>query len=122
VREWVRTSRQEAAELIQRLLTCRVVSRKIIHDCLNPLANEVILYMMSKSKSPDIKRYISLYFTQLKNVRTLVTGKDLQELGYPPGPEFRRILDQILERKFTGELKTKVAEISFVLSHFPPKT
>lgn len=119
VREWVRTSRNEAVDLIQRLLTCRVVSRKIIHDCLNPLPNEVILYMMSKTKSPDIKRYISLYFTQLKHVRPLVTGKDLLEMGYPPGPEFRRILDEILERKFTGELRTKASEISFVLSQFP---
>ncbi|MBF8259704.1 MAG: CBS domain containing protein, partial [Actinobacteria bacterium] len=121
VREWVRTSRNEAVDLIQRLLTCRVVSRKIIHDCLNQLPNEAILYMMSKTKSPDIKRYISLYFTQLKHVRPLVTGKDLLEMGYPPGPEFRRILDEILERKFTGELRTKAAEISFVLSHFPNK-
>ncbi len=122
VREWVRTSRNEAVDLIQRLLTCQVVSRKIIHDCLNPLPNEVILYMMSKTKSPDIKRYISLYFTQLKNVRPLVTGKDLQEMGYSPGPEFRLILDQILERKFTGELRTKDSEISFVLSQFPKIT
>jgi tRNA nucleotidyltransferase (CCA-adding enzyme) len=85
------------------------------------MANEVILYMMAKSKHPDIRRYISLYFTQLKNVRPLVTGKDLLDLGYPPGPEFKRIFDEVLERKFTGELKTKAAEMSFVLSHFPKK-
>jgi tRNA nucleotidyltransferase (CCA-adding enzyme) len=119
VREWVRISRFEAEEPIQRLLTSRAVSRKMIHDCLSPLPNEVILYMMAKTKHADIKRYISLYFTQLKNVRPLITGKDLQSLGYAPGPEFRRILDEILERKFTGELRTKAAEMSFVLSHFP---
>jgi hypothetical protein len=51
----------------------------------------------------------------------LVTGKDLLDLGYPPGPEFTRIFDEVLERKFTGELKTKAAEMSFVLSHFPKK-
>jgi hypothetical protein len=41
------------------------------------------------------------------------------ELGYLPGPGFKRIFDEILERKFTGELQTKDAEISFVLSQFP---
>jgi tRNA nucleotidyltransferase (CCA-adding enzyme) len=91
----------------------------MIFDCFSAMPNEVILYMMAKSKHPDIKRYISLYFTQLKNVRPLVTGKDLMELGYLPGPGFKRIFDEILERKFTGELKTKDAETSFVLSQFP---
>jgi hypothetical protein len=41
------------------------------------------------------------------------------DLGYPPGPDFKRIFDEVLERKFTGELKTKADEMSFVLSHFP---
>jgi tRNA nucleotidyltransferase (CCA-adding enzyme) len=120
-REWVRIAKFEADDLIYRLLTSRAVSRKLIYDCLSPMPNEVILYMMAKSKHPDIKRYISLYFTQLKNVRPLVTGKDLLDLGYPPGPDFKRIFDEILESKFAGELKTKAAEMSFVLSHFPKK-
>jgi tRNA nucleotidyltransferase (CCA-adding enzyme) len=120
-REWVRIVKCEADDLIYRLLTSRAVSRKLIYDCLSPMPNEVILYMMAKSKHPDIKRYISLYFTQLKNVRPLVTGKDLLDLGYPPGPDYKRIFDEVLERKFTGELKTKASEMSFVLSHFPKK-
>jgi tRNA nucleotidyltransferase (CCA-adding enzyme) len=121
-REWVRIAKFESDDLIYRLLTSRAVSRKLIYDCLSPMPNEVILYVMAKSKHPDIRRYISLYFTQLKNVRPLMTGKDLLELGYPPGPDFKRIFDEILESKFAGELKTKAAEMSFVLSHFPKKT
>jgi tRNA nucleotidyltransferase (CCA-adding enzyme) len=121
-REWVRIAKVEADDLIHKLLAGRTVSRKIIYDCFNPMPNEVILYMMAKSKHPDIRRYISLYFTQLKNVRPMITGKDLLELGYPPGPDFKRIFDELLERKFTGELKTKAAELSFVLSHFPKKS
>ncbi len=119
VREWVRIAKFEADGLLSRLMGSRVVSRKIVYDCLSPLPNEVILHMMARSKHPDIKRYISLYFTQLKNVRPQITGKDLMELGYPPGPEFKKIFDELLERNFVGELRTKAAEISFVLSSFP---
>ncbi|NJD62291.1 MAG: CBS domain-containing protein [Deltaproteobacteria bacterium] len=120
-REWVYIAKFEAEESIRSLLSSRAVSRKMIFDCFSSMPNEVILYMMAKSKHPDIKRYISLYFTQLKNVRPQVTGKDLIALGYQPGPGFKRIFDEILERMFTGELKTKDAEISFVLSNFPAK-
>jgi tRNA nucleotidyltransferase (CCA-adding enzyme) len=91
----------------------------MIYDTLSPLANEVILYLMARTKHPDIKRYISLYFTQLKNVRLQVNGDDLLELGYRPGPMFKKVFDAILERKFAGELRSKSDEISFILSNFP---
>ena len=121
LREWVRIAKDEAGQVMFRLCSSRVISRKIVYDLLSTLPNEVILYIMAKSKSPEIKRYISLYFTQLKNVRPLITGQDLQNLGYQPGPIYRKILDDVLEQKFAGELKTKAAEMSYVLAHFPKK-
>jgi tRNA nucleotidyltransferase (CCA-adding enzyme) len=119
LRGMIRFAKNEAPGIIHRLLSARVVSRKFIYDCLNPLPNEVILYLMAKAKHNDIKRYISLYFTQLKYVRPLLTGKDLKELGFPPGPLYKQVMDAILERKFAGELLTKADEMSFVLMRFP---
>ena len=114
----IRFAKNEAPGIIHELLSARVVSKKFIYDCLNPLPNEVILYLMAKAKHNDIKRYISLYFTQLKYVRPLLTGKDLKELGFPPGPLYKQVLDEILERKFAGELLTKPDEMLFVLMRF----
>ncbi|NNF83532.1 MAG: CBS domain-containing protein, partial [Deltaproteobacteria bacterium] len=119
LRDWVRLAKDDATDITHRLLSARVVSRKFVYDCLNPLPNEVILYLMAKAKSNDIKRYISLYFTQLKYVRPIIKGKDLQALGYSPGPLYKEIMDEVLERKFVGDLRTKADEMSFVLSHFP---
>jgi len=119
VREWVYVAKDEADDITHKLLSARVVSRKFVYDCLSPLPNEVILYLMAKAKNNDIKRYISLYFTQLKYVRPVITGKDLQDLGYLPGPLYKRILDEVLERKFVGELRTRADEMSFVLTRFP---
>lgn len=118
VRAWIRSAKEEALEVRNRLLSTRVVSRKSVYDALSPLPNEVILYLMAKAKHPDIKRYISLYFTQLKSVRTRVTGEDLVRLGYRPGPQFKTILDELLEHRFTGQLRTKDDEISFLLSRY----
>ncbi|GAB4368312.1 MAG: CBS domain-containing protein [Deltaproteobacteria bacterium] len=119
VRAWIRSAKEEALDIRNRLLSTRVVSRKFVYDALSPLPNEVILYLMAKAKHPDIKRYISLYFTQLKSVRTRVTGKDLIRLGYSPGPGFKAILDDLLERRFAGQLRTKEDELSFLLSRYP---
>jgi len=119
LREWVREAKDEGTGAVYRLLSSPSISRKVIHDTLSPLANEVILYLMARTKHPDIKRYISLYFTQLKNVRPQVKGQDLLSLGYPSGPMFKEIFDAILERKFAGELRSKAEEIDYVLSRFP---
>jgi tRNA nucleotidyltransferase (CCA-adding enzyme) len=119
IRYCVRICKDEMDDITRRLLSARTVSRKFIYDCLKPLPNEVILYLMAKARSNDIKRYISLYFTQLKYVRPHVTGKDLEDLGYQPGPLFKQILDEVLEHKFMGELRTKADEMSFVLTRFP---
>src|SRR5512139_539121 len=119
LREWVREAKDEGTGVVYRLLSTPQISRKMIYDTLSPLANEVILYLMARTKHPDIKRYISLYFTQLKNVRPQVKGEDLISLGYPSGPMFKEIFDAILERKFAGELRSKAEEIEFALSRFP---
>ncbi|MGZ8441111.1 MAG: CBS domain-containing protein, partial [Candidatus Deferrimicrobiaceae bacterium] len=120
VREWVRVCKDEGESVILRLVSTSSVSRKMIHDVLSPLPTEVILYLMARAKHPDIKRYISLYFTQLKNVRLQVNGQDLLDLGYRPGPRFKQIFDLLLERKLAGELLNKKEEIAFLLSRSPP--
>jgi tRNA nucleotidyltransferase (CCA-adding enzyme) len=120
VREWVRICKDEGESLILRLISTPSVSRKLIHDVLSPLPTEVILYLMARAKHPDIKRYISLYYTQLKNVRLHLNGEDLLELGYSPGPRFKEIFDLLLERRLAGELRNKKEEIAFLLSHSPP--
>lgn len=48
----------------------------------------------------------------------LLTGDDLIELGYRPGPQFRRILEAVEERQLEGSLASRDAAIGFVLSSF----
>ena len=120
VREWVRACKDEGESVILRLISMTSVSRKVIYDILSAFPNEVILYLMARSKHPDIKRYISLYFTQLKNVRLQLKGQDLLDLGYRPGPRYKEIFDLLLEHKLTGELRSKKEEIAFLLAHSPP--
>ncbi|MBP2674757.1 MAG: hypothetical protein H6Q84_1597 [Deltaproteobacteria bacterium] len=119
VREWVRICKDEGMGVVQQLILTPKISRKAIHDILSVVPSEVILFLMAWSKHPDIKRYISLYFTQLKNVHHQVRGQDLLELGYRPGPLFKEIFDAVLERKFSSELRSKAEEIAFIQERFP---
>ncbi len=49
----------------------------------------------------------------------LLTGTDLIEMGYKPGPDFRDILSAVEDAQLEGTLHTREEALSFVLSEFP---
>jgi poly(A) polymerase len=49
----------------------------------------------------------------------LLSGRELIELGYKPGPEFRGILSAVEDAQLEGTLHTREEALSFVLSEFP---
>jgi poly(A) polymerase len=49
----------------------------------------------------------------------LLTGEDLIELGYTPGPQFAKILTAVEDAQLEGRLKTKEAAVEFVKREFP---
>jgi poly(A) polymerase len=54
--------------------------------------------------------------TPIEKIRParLLTGDDLLEMGYKPGPLFREILDAVEDAQLEGELKTKEDAQKFV--------
>lgn len=82
-----------------------------IYLWLKPFPSEVLLYMMAKSRSEEVKRYISLYFTRLQSVHCLITGEDLKEMGAPPGPRYKEILDKVLAAKLNNLAHTREDEL-----------
>ena len=51
----------------------------------------------------------------------LLTGKDLIELGYEPGPTFKEILTQVEDAQLDGKIADKQQAIRFVEKHFPQR-
>jgi tRNA nucleotidyltransferase (CCA-adding enzyme) len=90
------------------------VKRSEIYHWLAGLPVELLLYMMSRTESDRVKKFISLYFTQLMNIRCSVTGRDLQELGVPPGPQYREILDQVLDARLNDLLESRDDELGYI--------
>lgn len=48
----------------------------------------------------------------------LISGEDLKELGYTPGPQFRVILEAVEEAQLEGSIKTRSEAMEFVKSTF----
>lgn len=54
------------------------------------------------------------YLEELKDIKIQTTGKDLQNFGINPSPEYQKCFDYILEEKLKNPALTKEQEIELV--------
>lgn len=97
--------------LQRRIVRGPKMKRSELYFLLHELPVEILLYLMVKTKVEGVKKFISLYFTQLQGVRTTVTGEDLKGLGVPPGPAFKKILERVFRARLDDENLTRDDEL-----------
>jgi tRNA nucleotidyltransferase (CCA-adding enzyme) len=85
-----------------------------IYFFLRGLPVEVLLYHMAKSRSAEVKRIISLFFTKLEDIRADITGQDLKMLGVAQGPRYRELLDAVLSAKLDGKVTSREEQLGYV--------
>ena len=81
---------------------------------LHGLRTELILYMMASTWNRSIKKSISIYYNQLKDIQPFIGGRDLLSMGLKPGPVFRQILEAVLDARLNGDVETHQDELKFV--------
>jgi len=85
-----------------------------LYKLLSLYDTETLLFMMAKANNRTIKRQISTFFLRLRGARVTMTGQDLKQMGFQPGPLYRQILDALLEAKLNHQVNTKEDEILYV--------
>jgi len=70
--------------------------------------------MMAKTNQTTTRRYLSLYFTQLKDVKPLLRGADLIEMGMKPGPFIKKTLSNLLKARLDEQVMTQQDEFEFI--------
>jgi tRNA nucleotidyltransferase (CCA-adding enzyme) len=66
------------------------------------------------SDSQPAKDALELYLSELRYVKSCLTGKDLIAMGIPAGPKVGQYLEKILEGRLSGDLKSRKDEELFV--------
>lgn len=90
-----------------------------IYWLLQELENEGLLYLMAIARKKHIQKAVSQYVTQLDSAQPLVSGIDLQEMGYKPGPGYRAMLNHVIEGQLNGEIRTHREAVEFIRKHYP---
>lgn len=107
--------------IIRGIASAKDVVKKIpvrdsaeIYRLLHTLKLEVILFAMALSPDRQKKKAISRYLTDLRNIRPVLTGEDLKQMGIEPGPVYSKILSELLDEKMRGRVKSREDEEEFV--------
>jgi poly(A) polymerase len=66
-----------------------------------------------------IRTYMNSLPPEVARPKPLLTGRDLMDMGYSPGPLFKDILTAVEDAQLEGELSTPDAARAFVREHYP---
>ncbi len=111
------TRRQGEEALVtieKKIARTGAIEKSEVYFLLKDLPVEVLLYLMAKTGSEEVKKWLSLYFTQLQNVRCFITGHDLKRLQVPPGPLYKDLLDLVLKARLDGRVISREDELELV--------
>ncbi|OPY75597.1 MAG: CCA-adding enzyme [Syntrophorhabdus sp. PtaU1.Bin153] len=100
--------------MMQLPLAMHTMATSEIYKLLEPLSQEVKLFVMAKTKSEEVKKAISNYVTYKDVMKPVFTGKDLKKLGIKEGPVYKEILERLKGAKIDLNLRTKEEEEEFV--------
>lgn len=100
---------KEVQELLL-LYPLNIEDKKFLYKTFNDRIDLSILiyYVMTQDKA------VKHFYDVLNEIKVLITGKDLIELGFIPSPYFNELFEMVLNEKLEGNLKTKKEEIDFV--------
>lgn len=90
----------------------------LIYNILSPITTEGLLFMLAhQGQDNPTGKYISLYFTRLRDVKISITGQDIKNLGYQPSELFKKALNHVHEALLDGKVTTKEEQILLASSH-----
>jgi tRNA nucleotidyltransferase (CCA-adding enzyme) len=115
IKELILKSISESPEILRRLPVNDPAS---LYHLLIYVNIGIILFSMAVTKDSRKKKEISQFLIDLRKVKPLLKGSDLKKLKIPSGPVYSKILNELLDEKLRGKLKTEDDEKRYVLEHF----
>jgi tRNA nucleotidyltransferase (CCA-adding enzyme) len=102
--------------LLQRQLEGRRLGASRLRHLLDRASPESRLLLWAVAGR--VRRRVEDYLTRLAFVKPALTGRDLTEFGFVPGPTYRRIMDMLLRGRLDGHLKSREEEIALLRQRF----
>jgi len=77
-----------------------------------------LLFILASAEDRGRRKLLSQFISQWRKTKVALTGRELQELGLPPGPLYQKVFKRLLEAHLQGEVKDKADEVELVRREF----
>jgi len=81
-----------------------------IYHLLRGYSSDALKASLIATDSEAARRNIQLHLDKLHNIKPVLTGSDLMEMGIPQGPQIKEMLNKLLDARLDGEVKTQKEE------------
>ncbi|HHB76744.1 MAG TPA: CBS domain-containing protein [Desulfobulbus sp.] len=108
----------EGERIAREMLRRPFMKASEIYWLLLDLDNVGLLYLMAIARKKYIKKAVSLFVTSLRDTVPLISGHDLLTLGFTPGPQFRTMINHVLEAQLNGVIQTKEDAFTLVKENY----
>jgi tRNA nucleotidyltransferase (CCA-adding enzyme) len=81
-----------------------------IYHLLYGYSPQAITVGIIAGDSEESRRNMRLYLDKLRHTKPILGGNDLIEMGIPPGPRIKEVLNKLLDAHLDGEVKTREDE------------
>ncbi len=119
VTDYLLVQKEYADKAIHQLARNNDLANSQIVALLEELDIEGLLYLMAMARRNHMKKSISLYVTTLRQIQAELTGQDLVNLGYSPGPLFKKILAKLRNSRLDGLVCNRDEELALLKNTFP---
>ncbi len=85
-----------------------------LYHLLSGISLEVLLFSMAVSRDKQKQKSISQYLIELRKIKPVLKGDDLKKMGVQPGPVYSILLEELLDEKLRGLVKSREDEERFI--------
>ena len=110
-----------ALTLISRMKDGSVSLAEMQKVAKKPLPPEVKTFINKavKHKAVIAKEKAVMDWQRFEDSAPVLTGRDIRDLGYKPGPVYTKIFEALRQARWEGKLRTREEEIRFLQTTFP---
>ncbi|PIQ88267.1 MAG: hypothetical protein COV72_09140 [Candidatus Omnitrophica bacterium CG11_big_fil_rev_8_21_14_0_20_42_13] len=107
----------EINKRIIKFLSRKRLKSSLVYQKFEPLSFEVIALIAAKVRSKIARKRINEYLLLHNGIALAINGSHLKELGFVPGPHFKKMLTKVLHAKIDKVVKDQEGEINFIKKH-----
>ncbi len=78
-----------------------------------------LLVLIAVQTPRKVRRRLWQYLTHWSHLSAPLDGNDLKALGYKPGPQYREMLENLMDATLDGVVQTKAEAQAFLAQHYP---